>query len=36
MLLMSSNPLEDIAAYDNIVTVILGGEAIDRKELSVQ
>ena len=34
MLLLSKNPLEDVAAYDSIVTVFSNGVAIPRAELS--
>lgn len=36
MILLTKNPLEEIEAYDNIETIILGGNVIERKELSVQ
>ena len=34
MLLLSKNPLEDVAAYDSIMTVFSNGVAISRAELS--
>lgn len=34
LLLMQADPLEDVAAYDTIEFVILGGEVIERSALS--
>ena len=34
LLLLRENPLEDIAAYDSIEYVIVGGKAIERSSLS--
>jgi imidazolonepropionase-like amidohydrolase len=36
LLLLSGNPLEDVAAYNTIETVILGGEKIKRESLSAR
>jgi imidazolonepropionase-like amidohydrolase len=36
LLILNSNPLEDVMAYDTIVQVILGGEVIARDSLSAR
>ena len=36
LLLLTANPLETLQAYDRIETVILGGEAIQREDLSAR
>ena len=36
LLILSRNPLEDVAAYNTIETVILGGEEIKRESLSAR
>ena len=35
LLILSSNPLNDVMAYDTIESVVLGGKLIDRRDLRV-
>ncbi len=36
MLLLTKNPMEEVEAYDHIDKIILGGEVVEREELSVR